>query len=173
MAPAAHVQGRAWVLPLEGRRRTWARPRRGLSVGAWASSRRESLAHLAAGLLAAPAATAAWTAAAAAEPLAALPLPLPASSSSSATASTAAAASRPLQPVVAQPNYAAPGPFRPARLPTLEHLCTRCFPQCTADRCLLRINVVYPKGGPSVGGWRRRLPHSSPAGLPAPAAALS
>ncbi|GAB4816095.1 hypothetical protein N2152v2_003141 [Parachlorella kessleri] len=68
--------------------------------------------------------------------------PLAAATSSSASAAAIA---------VDVPDYAGPGPFMPIRLPELEHLCTSLFPQCTADQCLLRIRVMYPKGGSSVG----------------------
>ena len=43
------------------------------------------------------------------------------------------------------PDYTSAGPFTPASLPRLEHTCSSCFPQCAGDRCLLRIDVTYPK----------------------------
>lgn len=70
------------------------------------------------------------------------------------------AAARPLWPVatpVQFPNYALPGPFTPATLPPLEHTCTACFPLCQENRCVERLQVVYPRGGSTVGlkvrGW--------------------
>ncbi len=32
------------------------------------------------------------------------------------------------------------------RLPRLEHTCSSLFPRCIGNQCLLRIDVVYPKG---------------------------
>ncbi|CAD7701989.1 unnamed protein product, partial [Ostreobium quekettii] len=43
-------------------------------------------------------------------------------------------------------NFSRPGPLTPVRLPKLEHTCAGCFPQCVADRCLIRLDVLYPKG---------------------------
>lgn len=54
-------------------------------------------------------------------------------------------------PAVDIPNYAGPGPFTPTRLPTLEHIFADCYPRCTVDQSILRVRVVYPKGGTSVG----------------------
>ena len=34
------------------------------------------------------------------------------------------------------------------RLPRLEHTCTKLFPSCIGNQCLLRIDVVYPRGKP-------------------------
>jgi hypothetical protein len=36
-------------------------------------------------------------------------------------------------------------------LPRLEHTCTDCFPKCTGDTCLLRIDVTFPRGAAAVG----------------------
>jgi hypothetical protein len=33
----------------------------------------------------------------------------------------------------------------PLDLPRLEHICTSCFPACVGDKCLLSIEVTYPK----------------------------
>lgn len=49
------------------------------------------------------------------------------------------------------PDYSRPGPLQPARLPRLEHTCARCFPACTTNKCLLRLDVWYPKNGASQG----------------------
>ena len=32
------------------------------------------------------------------------------------------------------------------RLPRLEHTCSSLFPRCIGNQCLLRIDIVYPKG---------------------------
>jgi hypothetical protein len=37
------------------------------------------------------------------------------------------------------------GPLLPLDLPRLEHICTSCFPACVGDKCLLSIEVTYPK----------------------------
>lgn len=37
------------------------------------------------------------------------------------------------------------GPLLPLDLPKLEHTCTSCFPACVGDKCLLSIDVTYPK----------------------------
>lgn len=64
---------------------------------------------------------------------------------------------------VTMPDYTAPGPFQPARLPRLEHTCSSCFPQCVGDKCRLRIDVTYPKVTPRAppptlpcGSWMAR-----------------
>lgn len=44
-------------------------------------------------------------------------------------------------------DYSLPGPLTAALLPKLEHTCTRCFPACLGNRCMLSLDVVYPKGG--------------------------
>ena len=49
------------------------------------------------------------------------------------------------------PNYARPGPFAPARLPLLEHTCVSLFPLCSDNRCVVRLQVLYPRGGSTVG----------------------
>eukprot|EP01025_Chloroclados_australasicus_P044781 TRINITY_DN4879_c0_g2_i1.p1 TRINITY_DN4879_c0_g2~~TRINITY_DN4879_c0_g2_i1.p1 ORF type:complete len:415 (-),score=41.51 TRINITY_DN4879_c0_g2_i1:105-1274(-) len=41
-------------------------------------------------------------------------------------------------------NYDEAGPYTPARLPLLEHICANCFPDCNGNQCLLRIEVYYP-----------------------------
>lgn len=46
-----------------------------------------------------------------------------------------------MQPV----DWAGPGPMGTIQLPRLEHTCSSCFPLCVGDRCLLRIDVTYPK----------------------------
>lgn len=64
------------------------------------------------------------------------------------------AAAKPAWPAatgVDPPNYARPGPFSPVRLPPLEHTCASCFPLCADNRCLVRLQVVYPRGGTAVG----------------------
>ena len=53
----------------------------------------------------------------------------------------------------AEPDYAGPGPLRVAQLPRLEHTCDVLFPACTGGRCLLRLDVFYPRGGGSAGDW--------------------
>ena len=42
------------------------------------------------------------------------------------------------------PDYTQPGPFQAVKLPRLEHTCSRCFPKCTGNKCLLRLSVFYP-----------------------------
>lgn len=49
------------------------------------------------------------------------------------------------------PDYTAQGPLTVQRLPKLEHTCIRCFPACQINKCLLRVDVWYPKGGPAIG----------------------
>jgi hypothetical protein len=41
------------------------------------------------------------------------------------------------------------GPLLPLDLPRLEHICTSCFPACVGDKCLLSIEVTYPKVRPA------------------------
>lgn len=48
-------------------------------------------------------------------------------------------------------DYSEPGPLTAAMLPELEHTCTRCFPACLGNRCMLSLNVVYPKDGKAHG----------------------
>lgn len=88
-----------------------------------------------------------------------------AAAAGSAESSASAGMSRPLRelvaaakpawpaagPGVAFPNYARPGPFSPARLPPLEHTCASCFPLCADNRCLVKLQIVYPRGGSTVG----------------------
>lgn len=60
-------------------------------------------------------------------------------------------------PAVAQeqrapaPDYTTMGPFQAQRLPKLEHTCSQCFPACQTNKCLLRTEVWYPKGGAALG----------------------
>jgi hypothetical protein len=49
------------------------------------------------------------------------------------------------------PDYTAPGPLAVQKLPKLEHTCIRCFPACQMNKCLLRVDVWYPKGGHAIG----------------------
>ena len=43
------------------------------------------------------------------------------------------------------------GPLSPMRGPHLEHTCAHCFPGCTTNACLLRVDIWYPKGGAALG----------------------
>ncbi|PSC68105.1 alpha beta-hydrolase [Micractinium conductrix] len=64
------------------------------------------------------------------------------------------AAAKPAWPAASPvdfPNYALPGPYTPALLPPLEHTCASCFPLCSDNRCLVKLRVVYPRGGTAVG----------------------
>ncbi|PRW56471.1 alpha beta-hydrolase isoform A [Chlorella sorokiniana] len=64
------------------------------------------------------------------------------------------AAYKPVWPAatpVSFPNYARAGPFTPALGPPLEHTCDSCFPLCEGNRCMVRVQVVYPRGGTTVG----------------------
>lgn len=45
------------------------------------------------------------------------------------------------------------GPLQPVRLPRLEHVCSRCFPDCVGAACLLRLDIFYPRGGSSIGAY--------------------
>jgi hypothetical protein len=153
MSPSSHLTlpnpcqlpalQRPWLLQSSGYRPP-QHSRRGECAAARAFSRREGLSLLAAGLLLSPAA------AQAAPGSGGLETGQP-GSTSPATAAASGAASAASPAAVDIPNYAAPGPFVPVRLPELEHLCTNLFPQCTADQCLIRVNVVYPKGGSTIG----------------------
>jgi dienelactone hydrolase len=49
------------------------------------------------------------------------------------------------------PDYSAQGPLAVQKLPKLEHTCIRCFPACQINKCLLRVDVWYPKGGLAIG----------------------
>ena len=49
------------------------------------------------------------------------------------------------------PDYTAMGPLQAQRLPKLEHTCSQCFPACQTNKCLLRTEVWYPKGGTALG----------------------
>ncbi len=48
-------------------------------------------------------------------------------------------------------DYSMPGPLAAAPFPELEHTCSRCFPACLGNRCMLRLDVVYPKNGKTQG----------------------
>lgn len=52
---------------------------------------------------------------------------------------------------VAAVDYSMPGPLAAAPFPELEHTCTRCFPACIGNRCMLSLDVVYPKNGKARG----------------------
>ncbi|EFJ45537.1 hypothetical protein VOLCADRAFT_94311 [Volvox carteri f. nagariensis] len=54
-------------------------------------------------------------------------------------------------PFLVRPDYSRGGPLGVARLPRLEHTCSSCFPACVNGSCTLRVEVVYPKGGPELG----------------------
>ncbi|KAI3428278.1 hypothetical protein D9Q98_006657 [Chlorella vulgaris] len=76
-----------------------------------------------------------------------------AATSEAATSSSAAipAASQLAAATVDLPNYASAGPFSHTWLPPLEHTCVSCFPQCSDNRCLLKLHVCYPRGGAGLG----------------------
>lgn len=48
-------------------------------------------------------------------------------------------------------NHSLPGPLTVAPFPELEHTCSRCFPACLGNRCMLRLEVIYPKDGRAHG----------------------
>ena len=76
------------------------------------------------------------------------------SSSSNKQLMDLVAAAKPAWPAASPvdfPSYAGPGPYQAARLPALEHTCVECFPLCADNRCLIRLRVVYPRGGTTVG----------------------
>ena len=50
-------------------------------------------------------------------------------------------------------DYSMPGPLAAAPFPELEHTCSRCFPACLGNRCMLRLDVVYPKNGKAQGAF--------------------
>ncbi|KAI8470431.1 MAG: Alpha/Beta hydrolase protein [Monoraphidium minutum] len=52
---------------------------------------------------------------------------------------------------VLEHGYAGPGPLTALSLPRLEHTCTSCFPACVGDKCLVSVEVTYPKGGLALG----------------------
>ncbi|GLI59127.1 hypothetical protein VaNZ11_000916 [Volvox africanus] len=54
-------------------------------------------------------------------------------------------------PFLVRPDYSGPGPLSVARLPRREHTCTSCFPACVNATCKMKVDVVYPKGGPDLG----------------------
>lgn len=62
----------------------------------------------------------------------------------------------------ALPDYTGDGPLAVVPFPELEHTCSRCFPACLGNRCMLRLEVVFPKNGkahgaqPGVQGMSRK-----------------
>ena len=54
-------------------------------------------------------------------------------------------------PYLLNPDWAGPGPLRTSRLPRLEHTCASCFPTCVGTNCIVRVDVVYPRGGADLG----------------------
>ncbi|GIL66048.1 hypothetical protein Vafri_19596 [Volvox africanus] len=54
-------------------------------------------------------------------------------------------------PFLVRPDYSGQGPLSVARLPRREHTCTSCFPACVNATCKMKVDVVYPKGGPDLG----------------------
>lgn len=51
----------------------------------------------------------------------------------------------------AVPDYTVDGPLAVLPFPELEHTCSRCFPACLGNRCMLRLEVVFPKNGKALG----------------------
>ena len=49
------------------------------------------------------------------------------------------------------PDYTASGPLSSSAFPNLEHTCSRCFPACLGNRCMLRLGVIFPRDGKSKG----------------------
>lgn len=49
------------------------------------------------------------------------------------------------------PDYMANGPLSSSAFPNLEHTCSRCFPACIGNRCMLRLGVIFPRDGRSKG----------------------
>ena len=49
------------------------------------------------------------------------------------------------------PDYTAAGPLSSSAFPNLEHTCSRCFPACVGNRCMLRLGVIFPRDGRSKG----------------------
>lgn len=49
------------------------------------------------------------------------------------------------------PDYTAAGPLSSSAFPNLEHTCSRCFPACLGNRCMLRLGVIFPRDGRSKG----------------------
>ena len=49
------------------------------------------------------------------------------------------------------PDYTMAGPLSSSAFPNLEHTCSRCFPACIGNRCMLRLGVIFPKDGRSKG----------------------
>jgi hypothetical protein len=54
-------------------------------------------------------------------------------------------------PLLGLPDFTVQGPLLAQKLPKLEHTCIRCFPACQINKCLLRVEVWYPKGGMAIG----------------------
>jgi hypothetical protein len=52
---------------------------------------------------------------------------------------------------LAAPDYTAAGPLSSAAFPNLEHTCSRCFPACLGNRCMLRLGIIFPRDGRSKG----------------------
>ena len=55
------------------------------------------------------------------------------------------------------PDYTAIGPLSSSAFPNLEHTCSRCFPACLGNRCMLRLGVIFPRDGKSKGMFLIRL----------------
>ena len=49
------------------------------------------------------------------------------------------------------PDYTTAGPLSSSAFPNLEHTCSRCFPACIGNRCMLRLGVTFPRDGRSKG----------------------
>ena len=49
------------------------------------------------------------------------------------------------------PDYTMAGPLSSSAFPNLEHTCSRCFPACIGNRCMLRLGVIFPRDGRSKG----------------------
>lgn len=61
------------------------------------------------------------------------------------------------------PDYTAAGPLLSSAFPNLEHTCSRCFPACVGNRCMLRLGVFFPRDGRSKGTISAPLQCPSPA----------
>ena len=55
------------------------------------------------------------------------------------------------------PDYTVDGPLSSSAFPNLEHTCSRCFPACLGNRCMLRLGVIFPRDGKSKGTFPMRL----------------
>lgn len=82
-----------------------------------------------------------------------LPLPSRASTTNNNNLEDIIQAAEPIWPLSTLPVnlYRQTGPYQAATLPTLEHICSTCFPLCQSDKCIIRLFVTYPKGFQSVG----------------------